>query len=106
MVFGSRDSESQHPHGAESAQIPALEGGGQDGDLNEVSETKQMDTCRIFIRWLESIDGVEQDLSEKVVSGRCHPERIPDTSCWIPNAPRRSSFIWRNISMPVSNTSP
>lgn len=40
----------------------------RDGDLNKVSEKKQMDTCRIFIRWLEAVDGVEQDLSEKVQS--------------------------------------
>lgn len=45
-----------------------------DGDLNKVSEKKQMDTCRIFIRWLESIDGVEQDLSEKVMSPSLTPE--------------------------------
>jgi site-specific recombinase XerD len=39
-----------------------------DGDLNKVSEKKQMDTCRIFIRWLEAVDGVKHDLSEKVPS--------------------------------------
>ncbi|MFB6072854.1 MAG: site-specific integrase, partial [Halobacterium sp.] len=38
-----------------------------DGDLNKVSEKTQMDTLRVFIRWLESIDGVEQDLSQKVL---------------------------------------
>lgn len=46
----------------------------EDGDLNKVSEKSQMDTCRVFIRWLESIDGVEQDLSEKVVSPSITPE--------------------------------
>jgi len=38
-----------------------------------------MDTLRVFIRWLESIDGVEQDLSEKVLSPRSLPMRIPGT---------------------------
>jgi site-specific recombinase XerD len=40
----------------------------EDGDLNKVSEKSQMDTLRAFVRWLESIDAVEQDLSEKVLS--------------------------------------
>lgn len=35
---------------------------------------KQMDTKRIFIRWLEAVDGVEQDLSEKMLS----PSLTPD----------------------------
>jgi len=33
-----------------------------------------MDTVRVFIRWLESIDGVEQDLSEKVLSPSITPD--------------------------------
>ena len=33
-----------------------------------VSENTQLDTLRIFIRWLKSIDGVEQDLHVKVRS--------------------------------------
>ena len=33
-----------------------------------------MDTLRVFIRWLESIDGVEQDLSEKVLSPSITPD--------------------------------
>jgi site-specific recombinase XerD len=40
----------------------------EDGDLNKVSEKTQMDSLRSFIRWLEAVDGVEQDLSEKVLS--------------------------------------
>lgn len=40
----------------------------EDGDLAPISEQTQMDTLRVFIRWLESMDGVEQDLSTKVVS--------------------------------------
>jgi site-specific recombinase XerD len=40
----------------------------EDGDLNKVSEKTQMDTLRVFVRWLESIDAVKQDLSEKVLS--------------------------------------
>lgn len=39
-----------------------------DGDLAPASEKSQMDTLRVFIRWLESIDGVQQDLSTKVLS--------------------------------------
>jgi len=40
----------------------------EDGDLNKVSEKTQMDSLRSFVRWLEAVDGVEQDLSEKVLS--------------------------------------
>lgn len=39
-----------------------------DGDLSPASEKTQMDTIRVFIRFTESIDGVEQDLSTKVLS--------------------------------------
>jgi site-specific recombinase XerD len=39
-----------------------------DGDLNEVSVKSQMDTLRVFIRWCESIDAVQDDLSSKVLS--------------------------------------
>jgi len=39
-----------------------------EGDLSPISEKTQMDTVRVFIRWLESIDGVEQDLHTKVRS--------------------------------------
>ena len=45
-----------------------------DGDLNKVSEKTQRDTLRVFIRWLESVDGVEQDLSEKVLSPTITPD--------------------------------
>ena len=40
----------------------------EDGDLSPASEKTQMDTIRVFIRWLESIDGVEPDLHTKVRS--------------------------------------
>jgi len=40
----------------------------EDGDLAPPSEKSHMDTIRVFIRWVESIDGVPQDLSEKVLS--------------------------------------
>lgn len=40
----------------------------EDGDLSSVSEKTQMNTIRVFIRWLEAIDGVHQDLSTKVQS--------------------------------------
>lgn len=39
-----------------------------EGDLSPVTEKTQMDTLRVFIKWLESIDGVEQDLHTKVLS--------------------------------------
>lgn len=39
-----------------------------DGELTPPSEKTQMDTLRVFIRWLENIDGVEQDLHTKVRS--------------------------------------
>jgi site-specific recombinase XerD len=39
-----------------------------DGDLSPATEKTQMDTLRVFIRWLESIDGVPKDLHVKVRS--------------------------------------
>jgi len=39
-----------------------------DGDLTPASEKTQIDTLRVFIRWLEKIDGVEQNLHTKVRS--------------------------------------
>ncbi|MES3516753.1 MAG: site-specific integrase [Natronomonas sp.] len=39
-----------------------------DGDLSPATEKTQMDTLRVFIKWLESIDAVEQDLHTKVLS--------------------------------------
>jgi integrase len=44
------------------------------GDLTKVSEKTQMDTLRVFIKWLESIDAVEQDLHKKVRSPDVTPE--------------------------------
>lgn len=38
------------------------------GGIKPVTEKTQMDTLRVFIRFLETIDGVRQDLSEKVQS--------------------------------------
>jgi integrase len=38
------------------------------GDLTKASEKTQMDTLRVFVKWLESIDAVEQDLHKKVRS--------------------------------------
>lgn len=46
-----------------------------EGNLSPVSEKTQMDTLRVFIRWLETVDGVEQDLSEKVLSPNITPEQ-------------------------------
>lgn len=39
-----------------------------DGNLEPVTEKTQIDTLRVFIRWLEQVDGVEPDLSTKVKS--------------------------------------
>jgi len=39
-----------------------------EGDLAPASEKTQMDTLRVFIRWVESIDGVEENLHTKVLS--------------------------------------
>lgn len=39
-----------------------------EGDLSPASEKTQMDTLRVFIKWLESIDAVEKDLHTKVLS--------------------------------------
>ncbi|MDL5362068.1 site-specific integrase [Halalkalicoccus sp. NIPERK01] len=38
------------------------------GELSKAGEKTQMDTVRVFVRWLESIDAVEQDLHLKVRS--------------------------------------
>lgn len=38
------------------------------GDLSKVTEKTMMDTLRVFVRWLETIDGVEQELHKKVRS--------------------------------------
>ncbi len=46
-----------------------------DGDLSIASEKTQMDTLRVFIRWAESVDAVEQDLSTKVRSPSMTPEQ-------------------------------
>jgi site-specific recombinase XerD len=46
-----------------------------DGDLSVASEKTQIDTLRVFIRWAESIDAVEQDLSTKVRSPSMTPEQ-------------------------------
>jgi site-specific recombinase XerD len=43
-----------------------------DGDLRPASENTQMKTLRVFIRWCESIEAVENDLATKV--------QVPDLS--------------------------
>ena len=40
----------------------------RDGDLSKASEKTQMDTVRVFVKWLEAIDAVEPDLHTKVRS--------------------------------------
>lgn len=44
------------------------------GGLKPVSEKTQMDTLRVFIRFVETIDGVQQDLSEKIQSPKLGPK--------------------------------
>ncbi|SNR43248.1 tyrosine-type recombinase/integrase [Halorubrum vacuolatum] len=39
-----------------------------EGGLSPASEKTQMDTLRVFVKWLESIDAVELDLHTKVLS--------------------------------------
>lgn len=39
-----------------------------DGDLSKVSVKTQMDTIRVFVRWLGTIDAVDPDLYTKVIS--------------------------------------
>lgn len=39
-----------------------------EGDLAVASEKTQMDTLRVFVKWLESIDAVPQELHTKVLS--------------------------------------
>jgi len=46
-----------------------------EGDLSLASEKTQMDTLRVFVRWLEQVDGAEQDLSTKVRSPSLTPEQ-------------------------------
>ena len=44
------------------------------GDLTKVSVKTQMDTLRVFVKWLESVDAVEQDLHKKVRSPDITPQ--------------------------------
>lgn len=39
-----------------------------EGNLSPTTEKTQMDTLRVFVKWLESIDAVKQDLYTKVLS--------------------------------------
>lgn len=39
----------------------------EDGDLNKVSLRTQLKSLRVFIKWCESIDAVEQNLHEKIL---------------------------------------
>ncbi|WP_075936851.1 tyrosine-type recombinase/integrase [Halosegnis longus] len=50
-----------------------------DGDLVPVSEKGQMVTLRVFIRWAESIEAVDQDLHTKVqIPSLAHNEGVDD----------------------------
>jgi integrase len=44
-----------------------------DGDLSKATEKTQMDTLRVFIRWLGTVDGVDPDLHLKVRSPDLDP---------------------------------
>lgn len=39
-----------------------------DGNLNSVSVKTQMDTIRVFMKYLESINGVKEDIHDKIIS--------------------------------------
>lgn len=62
-----------------------------EGNLKPVSEKTQMDTLRVFVRWLESIDAVERDLSTKVLSPSISPNQ--NTSEEILKADRADSIL-------------
>ena len=40
----------------------------EDGDLAPASEKTQMDTVRVFVKWIGAIDAVEPNLQTKVRS--------------------------------------
>lgn len=40
----------------------------EEGDLNTVTEKTQMDTLRVFCRWLFAVGAAPENLSEKVLS--------------------------------------
>ncbi len=45
-----------------------------DGELTKVSLKTRMDTVRVFVRWLATIDGVHPDLHLKIPSPTITPE--------------------------------
>jgi site-specific recombinase XerD len=47
------------------------------GELSPASEKTQMDTVRVFIRWLGTVDGVDPDLHLKSARRTSRPSRIP-----------------------------
>ncbi|RDZ64217.1 integrase [Haloferax sp. Atlit-12N] len=46
----------------------------EEGNLAPASEKTQMDSIRVFVRWLESMDAVVPDLSTKVLSPSLSPD--------------------------------
>ena len=65
-----------------------------------------MDTLRVFIRWLKSIDGVEQDLSEKVLSPSITlDENSQDVMLNSDRASKVLAHIWKSTSRRASTTS-
>ena len=49
------------------------------GDLTKVSEKTQMDTLRVFVKWLESIDAVESISTRRSALRTSHPQRTAAT---------------------------
>lgn len=45
-----------------------------DGNLNKVSVKTQVDTLRVFVRWLGTIDAVDPELYLKVISPNVTPD--------------------------------
>jgi len=77
-----------------------------DGDLNTVSLRTQLSTLRAFIRFCETIDGVEKDLHDKIVLALLlTTEKTPETTLSKQNGPRRYSTISVASSMLRGSTS-
>ncbi len=67
-----------------------------EGDLEPVTEKTQIDTLRVFIRWLEHVDGVESDLSTKVKSPALNEgDNIRDVMLSSDRADDVLNHLWR-----------
>ena len=67
-----------------------------EGNLEPVTEKTQIDTLRVFIRWLEHVDGVEPDLSTKVKSPSLDEgDNIRDVMLSSERADTVLNYLWR-----------